>query len=1051
MNNWENFLHLHENRLAPRAYFFSYDSVQNATTFQRELSSHFQLLSGQWNFNYFTNPLLVPEEFYSEKMTGWGNITVPNMWQMEGHGDLQYTDEGFPFPIDVPFVPSDNPTGAYQRTFTLGDSWADKQTIIKFDGVETYFEVYLNGEYVGFSKGSRLTAEFDISAHAKSGENLLSIRVMQWADSTYIEDQDMWWTGGIFRDVYLVGKEQLHVQDLTVRTDFDDAYQSATLSCQVELENLASASTTATLEYALYDNNQVISQGSLDNLTVPNKQTSDTASTQFAIDVVNPIQWNAENPYLYKLLLTLKDATGNVLEVIPQRVGFRDIKVRDGLFYINNKYVMLHGVNRHDNDHLKGRAVGMDRVEKDLVLMKQHNINSVRTAHYPNDPRFYELCDIYGLFVMGETDVETHGFANVDDLSRITNDSAWEAVFVERIERHIHAQKNHPSIIMWSLGNESGYGCNIRSMYDAAKAIDDTRLVHYEEDRDGEVVDIISTMYSRAQLMNAFGEFPHEKPRIICEYAHAMGNGPGGLTEYQNVFYKHDSIQGHYVWEWCDHGILAHDENGTEFLKYGGDYGDYPNNYNFCMDGLIYSDQTPGPGLKEYKQVIAPVKIRDFNAEDGTFTVDNKLWFSNIDDYTITAEIRAEGETVAVQNIKISGLAENSSREVSLELPASLQGENADPREVFVNFTVRKDTRTSYSEANHDIAIYQFQVKENTAVLPAFTTNNATALDVIESRLDYVVKGHNFALNFSKVNGKLTSWLVNGEELIKSEPKLNFFKPMIDNHKQEHDGYWEPAHLQIMQEHFRSINLECVNVETVDGKVEITTTSIIAPPVFDFGMRCEYRYQINAQGQLNVELSGERYGNYPHVIPVIGFDLGINSDFDQVQYYGRGPEENYQDSKQANMIDVYQSIVDDMFENYPFPQNNGNRQHVRWAALSSRAGNGIAVKPQQEINFSAWFYTNQNMHQAQHTIELEKSGYITLNLDHQVMGLGSNSWGSEVLDSYRVYMDEFRYGLTLIPFQAGDCSAQALMNHSFEQNFFTKTNAACTKPATNEA
>ena len=431
--------------MAPRAYFFSYASEKNAKTFQRELSSHFQLLSGQWNFSYFTNPLLVPEEFYSQKMSDWGHITVPNMWQMEGHGDLQYTDEGFPFTIDVPFVPSDNPTGAYQRSFFLGESWDEKQTIIKFDGVETYFEVYVNGEYVGFSKGSRLTAEFDISSHVKAGNNLLSIRVMQWADSTYIEDQDMWWTGGIFRDVYLVGKEQLHVQDLTVRTDFDDPYQSATLSCNVALENLAAA-TNATLEYALLDGSQVISQGSVDNLNVPNQQTGGNASTQFSIDVVNPVQWNAENPYLYQLLLTLKDSDGKVLEVIPQRVGFRDIKVRDGLFYINNKYVMLHGVNRHDNDHLKGRAVGMDRVEKDLVLMKQHNINSVRTAHYPNDPRFYELCDIYGLFVMGETDVETHGFANVGDLSRITNDAAWEAVFVERIERHIHAQKNHPSI-----------------------------------------------------------------------------------------------------------------------------------------------------------------------------------------------------------------------------------------------------------------------------------------------------------------------------------------------------------------------------------------------------------------------------------------------------------------------------------------------------------------------------------------------------------------------------------------------------------------------------
>ncbi|HIF9244811.1 TPA: beta-galactosidase subunit alpha [Photobacterium damselae] len=1033
MNNWENFLHLHENRMAPRAYFFSYDSVQSAKSFQRELSNRFMLLSGQWTFNFFTNPLLVPEEFYSQKMTDWGHITVPNMWQMEGHGDLQYTDEGFPFPIDVPFVPSDNPTGAYQRTFTLGEQWNDKQTIIKFDGVETYFELYVNGQYVGFSKGSRLTAEFDISAYVQQGENLLSVRVMQWADSTYIEDQDMWWTAGIFRDVYLVGKEAVHVQDFTVRTDFADDYQSATLSCSVELENLTHAVATGyQLEYSLQDNGVKVAQGncSIDDIDA-NRQV------QFAIDMNNPQQWNAENPYLYQLFITLKNSQGQILEVIPQRVGFRDIKVRDGLFYINNQYVMLHGVNRHDNDHLKGRAVGMDRVEKDLILMKQHNINSVRTAHYPNDPRFYELCDIYGLFVMAETDVETHGFANVGDLSRITNDAAWEAVFVDRAERHVHAQKNHPSIIMWSLGNESGYGCNIRSMYAATKAIDDTRLVHYEEDRDAEVVDVISTMYSRAQLMNYFGEHPHEKPRIICEYAHAMGNGPGGLTEYQNVFYAHDHIQGHYVWEWCDHGILARDENGEEFYKYGGDYGDYPNNYNFCMDGLIFPDQTPGPGLKEYKQVIAPVKIRAVDGSNNRFIIENKLWFSDLNDYTITADVRAEGETLRTVQFKVEDLAANSAREITLALP------ELDERETFVNFTVRKDSRTLYSAANHDIAVYQFLLKENTATAPVFVNHNATELNVAESRLDYTITGHNFALTFSKVNGKLTSWLINGEELIQSEPRLNFFKPMIDNHKQEYEGLWQPAHLQIMQEHFRTLN-----VETLDGKVVINTTSIIAPPVFDFGMRCHYCYQINAEGQLNIELRGERYGDYPHVIPVIGLDLGINGDFDQVKYYGRGPEENYQDSQQANMIDVYQTNVADMFVNYPFPQNNGNRQHVRWAALTNRHGTGLLVKPQQDINFSAWFCTNENLHAAQHTIELEKSGYITLNLDHQVMGLGSNSWGSEVLDSYRVYMDTFCYGLTLMPLQAGDCSAQAMAAHNFGDAFFTQ---ASTQTSVNEA
>ncbi|MGL4786684.1 MAG: glycoside hydrolase family 2 TIM barrel-domain containing protein, partial [Cetobacterium sp.] len=360
---------------------------------------------------------------------------------------------------------------------------------------------------------------------------------------------------------------------------------------------------------------------------------------------------------------------------------------------------MLHGVNRHDNDHMSGRAINIDRAEKDIILMKQHNINSVRTAHYPNDPRFYELCDIYGLFVMAETDVESHGFANVGNLSMITDDIEWRDVYVERIERHIAAQKNHPSIIMWSLGNESGYGVNIREMCKRAKELDSTRLVHYEEDRDGEVVDVISTMYSRVQMMNYFGEHPMDKPRIICEYAHAMGNGPGGLTEYQNVFYKHDHIQGHYIWEWCDHGILEFDENGKEVYKYGGDYGDYPNNYNFCMDGLIFSDQTPGPGLKEYKQVICPVKIININNKN-EFEIENKYWYINLDDITLHYEIVAEGDILSQGTIKKLGI--NPGETFSVLLGEEIR----DNREVYVNFKVKKDSKTLYSSENYELGIY---------------------------------------------------------------------------------------------------------------------------------------------------------------------------------------------------------------------------------------------------------------------------------------------------------------------------------------------------------
>lgn len=1022
MNNWENYHLLHENRMAPRAYFFSYPTVEKARTFQRELSQFFFPLSGQWQFHYFDHPLLVPEVFYHSVMNEWSTITVPNMWQMEGHGKPQYTDEGWPFPIDVPFVPTDNPTGAYQRKFTLNENWLNRQIIIKFDGVETYFEVYVNGQYVGLSKGSRLTAEFDISAFVQQGENLLSVRVMQWADSTYIEDQDMWWMAGIFRDVYLIGQQKVHIHDVVIRTDFSDDYQNATLSATLQLKNLTDkAAYNYQLEYALFDGKQQIAGGH-EMIADITKQTN----VKFSQLIDAPRTWSAEDPYLYHLVITLNDANGNIVNIVPQRVGFRDIKVRNGLFYINNHYVKLHGVNRHDNDHIKSRAVSVARMKKDIILMKQHNINSVRTAHYPNDPRFYELCDIYGLFVMAETDVETHGFVNVGDLSHITNDPDWQLVFVDRIERHVHAQINHPSIIMWSLGNESGYGCNISAMYHAAKAIDDTRLIHYEEDRDAEVVDVISTMYSRVQMMNAFGEYPHAKPRIICEYAHAMGNGPGGLSEYQNVLDKYDCLQGHYVWEWCDHGILAQDEQGRSYYKYGGDFGDYPNNYNFCMDGLLYPDQTPSAGLKEYKQVIAPVKICQFNKETGQVTIQNRFWFSTLKGYTIQADVVAEGKVIATQHIQLPDLAANSDEIIKLALP------EPDERETFINFTVRKIDATAYSDNNHEIAVYQFLIKANTALAPSFMCDVAIPLQLEETRLAWQIRGYNFNLTFSKLNGKLTNWLVDNIPYIFASPRLHFFKPMIDNHKQEYEGLWYPAHLQIMQEHFRSIQ-----VTRLGDSILVDVTSIIAPPVFNFGMRCTYRYEIHPDGYVSVVLNGERYGEYPHIISAIGLNMGINQAFSQVLYYGRGPGENYQDSNKANLIGRYGSTVQELFINYPYPQNNGNHQDTRWLALMDHHGQGLLVKPYQPLNFSAWPYSNENVHQAQHQNELVASGYTTLNLDDQVMGLGSNSWGSEVLDSYRVYMDRFAFGFTLIPFSQGNYQVDTLATYRFNTQLTT--------------
>ncbi|TDX19892.1 evolved beta-galactosidase subunit alpha [Buttiauxella sp. BIGb0552] len=1015
MNNWENIEKQSENRLPPRAWFHGYDSVEKAKELNREQSLGFSLLSGKWAFNYFDHPQKVPAEFYHQPMAEWGEITVPGMWQMEGHGKLQYTDEGYPFPIDVPFVPTNNPTGAYQRQFSLPSDWLQRQVIIKFDGVETYFEVYVNGHYVGFSKGSRLSAEFDLSPYVKAGENLLSVRVMQWADSTYIEDQDMWWMAGIFRDVYLIGQPKVHVHDLTVVTEFDENYCDAELQVSCDLNNISAAPVAGLQLHAqLFDGEKCIAEQILDALSVQN-----SATCQFLIPVKQPKQWNAEHPNLYLLLLTLRNNHGEIIEVVPQQVGFRDIKVRDGLFYVNGRYLKLHGVNRHDHDCQKGRAVDMARVERDIVLMKQHNINSVRTAHYPNDPRFYALCDQYGLFVMAETDVESHGFANVGNISRITDDPTWEQAYVERIERHVLAQKNHPSVIIWSLGNESGYGCNIRAMAARCKQLDPTRLVHYEEDRDAEVVDVISTMYSRVSMMNAFGEYPHPKPRIICEYAHAMGNGPGGLAQYQAVFNQHKSLQGHYVWEWCDHGLLVHDEQGRERYQYGGDYGDYPNNYNFCMDGLIYPDQRPGPGLREYKQVLCPVNIRPTQQCD-VLLVENRYWFSTLGDIEFKVAYQVDGKTIAQQTLSLPHLLPGEAEELQLAAPVVPAGE------VFINVEVVKRSATSWSDAMHSLG--QFQILRQQAVSrELLPLNQHSALRCETQQNSLVISGNQFSLTFCRLSGELVSWLVDGEEIVGRAPHLTFFKPTIDNHKQEFEGLWQPYHVHLMQHNFRTMRHFSQGEDTV---VEVTST--IAPPVFDFGMRCTYQWRITPAGHVSLDLSGTPYGNYQAIVPKIGLDFGISTRFKQVEYYGRGPGENYADSCQSNLIGHYRQPVESLFENYPFPQDNGNRQDVRWLSVEDEKGNGIFIQPSKPINFSLWPYSAEMLQQAQHINELEKGDYLTLNLDDQILGLGSNSWGSEVLDSFRVYLKPFHYGFTMVPFSKAQVETVDLAKYDFQ-------------------
>jgi evolved beta-galactosidase subunit alpha len=992
--HWEDESVLHENRLAPRAYAIGYQDAMAASSGQRGLSDQFVSLSGRWQFRYFDHPDDVPEGFISILQTDWGHVDVPSLWQTRGHGRLQYTDEGYPFPIDPPCTVSANPTGAYQRTFVVTQDELSGQVVLRVDGVESYAEIHVNGDYVGMTKGSRLAAEFDVTSHLVPGENLLAVTVLQFSDASYLEDQDMWWASGIFRDVYLLVRPPARLEDLSVATTLDDSMDAVVT---VRVRCTPSVSDVA---YTLLDAaGGAVAEGRLEG-----------GQESFGADLAlrAPRLWSAEDPYLHTLMLTVHDAAGHVTEVIPQRVGIREVTIRGAQLLVNGRPIVLHGVNRHDHDDHDGRAVGMDRVERDIVLMKQHNINAVRTSHYPNDPRFYELCDRYGLYVLAETDLESHGFANVGDISRLTDDPAWEAAYVDRIERHVVAQRNHPSIVMWSLGNESGFGCNIAAMYRRCKELDPTRPVHYEEDRDAVVVDVISTMYSRVSQMNDFGEHPHPKPRILCEYGHAMGNGPGGLAEYQQVIDRWDTIVGHFVWEWCDHGLLTHDEQGRAFHAYGGDFGDVPNNSNFCIDGLILPDQTPSPGLAEYKQVLCPVAVT--MPRPGVLSVTNKYAFANLSHVELILEASVDGQTLRTASLLPGAVEPRATVQLGADLGALPDGE------AFLTVRVVRREATPWAEAGHQLGIFQAPLAPRPPARPAYRPGRRGEVGVEKDERWVRLVTRDAEIRIDRRTGRLAGWTAGGIELVTRPLRIHLHKPLIDNHQQEHDELWAPRHLDIQQEHLRDLSLT-----REDGAVVVEVSTTLAPPVFDFGMRCRYRYAVQPSGVVQVTLSGEPYGPYNGIIPVIGAEIGLAPDLRAVRWYGRGPGENYPDSRASTVIGQYTTTVDDMVFPYVLPQDSGNRGDVRWFTLTDRRGRGLFVQAGNPLSFSAWPYTAQALDAARHRTDLTTDpDVITVNIDHRVLGLGSNSWGSEVLDSYRVRQEAFSYSFAMSPIATSD-------------------------------
>ena len=1005
MKTWENHQIDGINRMPARAHFLTFPSKEKALLNNNRYTHAFKNLNGVWKFMFLDAPEYSPEGFFNSDfdVTKMDDITVPGNWQLQGYGKMHYSDLWYNFPINPPYVPTENPTGIYKRTFFVEESYRDKKIIIRFCGVDSAYHLWINGKEVGYSKVARNESEFDITDLIRVGEeNDVTVRVYQWSDGTYLEDQDMWWESGIFRDVELIGVPKDGINDYKVIADLDDEYKNGIFKVEAFLRTTKEVNVTFELVDA--GENTVFTK------TVVAKEGK--ACIDEVIADVN--HWTAETPYLYKLFMTVED-DGQIVEVIPQNVGFRNIRLNGETFLVNGVAIKFKGVNRHDYSPQNGRVVSREEIEKDIILMKQFNINAIRTSHYPNSYYLYDLCDEYGMYLIAETDLECHGFELTGDYKWITDDPSWELAYVSRMTRMIERDKNHPAIILWSLGNESAFGCNFRKMTDVAHEMDPTRLVHYEGDFDVESADVYSTMYTwienpkKPYLMKDIIE-KSKKPHIHCEYCHAMGNGPGNLKDYQDLVYAHDKLQGGFVWEWFDHGIESFTESGEKYYRYGGDFGDDPSNKDFCIDGLIMPDRTPSPGLYEYKKVIEPITTTAVDIQKGIINLLSRYDFANLDRFNLVYKVMEDDVILQTGFMSAPSIEARANKDITL--PYDLSAIKVKPgAHYYVNISYQLREDTSYASSGHELATAQFELplyKEGIMVRPE------GILNVEKEHTTLHVKGANFSLDFNLVNGNLMNIVRDGMQVLSKGPRLTLWRAPISNDMEIIDKLKKVYFLHL--EHEVVMNID-YHMEGNILKVEVDTINSTTNSAWHF--KTKYVYTVCPSGDILIDVEGTPSGRVdlaPDMLPRIGVSMHLDKSMEHVRYFGMGPGENYADSKEAAQMGLYANTVDGLFTNYVIPQENGNHMGCKWVSMTNDRGMGLLASTEGDFNFSASWYEDKDLDDAKHTCDLVKRDYIVFNVDYKQNALGTNSCGQWQLDKYRAKFEDFKLSFRLTPF-----------------------------------
>ena len=1006
---YENLSVLHENTMPARAYYIPASRRMDNLVEHREESDRMQLLNGTWKFQYFNSIYDIQDSFFEKNYDteNFDEIQVPSVWQMAGYDTHQYTNIRYPFPFDPPYVPQDIPCGAYVHTFEYSRDEKAPKSFLNFEGVDSCFYVWINGSYIGYSQVSHMTSEFEVTDVLQDGTNTVAVLVMKWCDGSYLEDQDKFRMSGIFRDVYILKRPKQAISDYHIKTRIEDMLAKV----EIEMKFYSPLNVKISIEDR---NGAVVVLGSI--------AEEGTA----VLEIASPELWNTENPYLYKLILETEN------EVIVDHIALRKIEIKDQVIYLNGQKIKFRGVNRHDSDPVTGFTINPEQITTDLTLMKQHNFNAIRSSHYPNAPFFYEMCDKYGFMVIDEADIEAHGpfmiYRKEDtDYNRfkrwnekIADDPVWEEAIVDRVKLMVERDKNRFCIVMWSMGNESAYGCNFEKALEWTKNFDPDRITQYESARyrnydetyDYSNLDVYSRMYPALSEIQEYLDKDGSKPFLLVEYCHSMGNGPGDFEDYFQMIQDNDKMCGGFVWEWCDHAI-AHGtaENGKTIYAYGGDHGEEIHDGNFCMDGLVYPDRTVHTGLLEYKNVYRPARVISYNKESGELVLHNYMDFDDLKDYVkISYELTQDGLVISKGILPEFSVAPHGEGKTNLKINVPENGK------CYLKLIYHLKKELPLLDEDHILGFDEIEVsKEDTKCKLAEKwipkTVVASELQVNENDTQIHIKGREFAYTIDKRTALFTEMKFAGREYLNHPMELNIWRAPTDN-----DMYikseWKKAH-------YDKAYTRAYTTEVVQGKhgVKITSHASVVAETVQKILDVTITWKIETAGKIDADIAVTKDDEFPD-LPRFGVRMFLDKKLSAVRYFGMGPQESYCDKHQAASHGLYRADVGDLHENYIRPQENGSHYDCEYVELNNRRY-GIVASAEKAFSFNASYYTQEELEKKTHNYELIESDSVVFCVDYALNGIGSNSCGPVVLEQYRFDDVLFRFQFTLIPYVKG--------------------------------